>query len=142
MLNVLIVFESVKKMTSKRKLGCIDRIIEKLPEIHFRGYRYCGPNTNLALRLAHGEHGVNELDCACMDHDIAYAVTNNPEMRCKADKILALKAFRRIFAKNSRIGERFTALIVSWLIAVKLFLAKTEIYIRKFCSTFKTRRKK
>lgn len=135
-------FASVKKMPSKRKLGCIDRIIEKLPEIHFMGYRYCGPNTNLAVRLTRGERGVNELDCACMDHDIAYAASGNLEMRCKADKILALKAFRRIFAKDSQIGERFTAMIVSWLIAVKLILGKTEIYIRKFCSAIKIRKKK
>lgn len=73
-------------MTSKRKPGFIDRIIEKLPEVLFMGYRYCGPNTNLEARLARGETGVNELDCACMEHDIAYAASNDPELRCNADK--------------------------------------------------------
>lgn len=129
-----------EKMVSKRKPCFIDRIIEKLPEIHFMGYRYCGPNTNLSVHFARGELGVNELDCACMDHDIAYAVSMDPELRSKADKILALKAFRRIFAKDSQIGERFAAMIVSWLIGIKLFLCKIEIYIRKFW--FALRRKK
>lgn len=127
-------------MTSKRKFGCIDRIIEKLPEIHFMGYRYCGPNTNLTVRLARGERGINELDCACMEHDIAYAASDDLDLRCQADKLLVLKAFKRIFAKDSQIGERFTALIVSWLIGVKIFLGKMEIYIRKCCLKFKSRK--
>lgn len=123
---------------SKRKLGFIDCIIEKLPEIHFTGYRYCGPNTNLTDRLAHGEFGINELDWACMEHDIAYAASNDTEMRCKADKKLVLRAFQRIFAHDSRIGERFAAIIVSLLIGIKLFLGKMEIYMRKFWNVIKS----
>lgn len=127
-------------MSSKQKFGLIDRIIEKLPEIHFMGYRYCGPNTNLTDRLAHGERGINELDCACMNHDIAYAESKDLEMRYHADKLLILKAFKRIFAKDSQIGERFAALIVSWLIGIKIFFGKMELCIRKCCLS-KTRKK-
>lgn len=118
-------------MEFKRKLGVIDHIIEKLPEMRFLGYKYCGPNTNLSERFAAGEIGINALDCACMDHDIAYAASNDSEWRCSADKILILKAFQRIFAKESQIGERFAAMVVTWLIGTKLFLSKIEIYVRK-----------
>lgn len=129
-------------MTSKRKRSFIDRFIEMLPEIHCFGYRYCGPNTNLTERLTCCEIGINGLDCACMDRDIAYAASIDPELRCNADKILLLKAFQRILAKDSRIGERSTALIVSWLIGTKLFLSKIEIYMREFWLIIKSIGKK
>lgn len=109
-------------------------MIEKLPEMHFIGYRYCGPNTNLTDRLARGERGINQLDCACMEHDIAYAESIDLDFRCEADKLLVLKAFKRIFAKDSRIGERFAALIVAWLIGTKIILGKIEIFTRKCCN--------
>lgn len=104
-------------------------MLEKLPEIHIRGYNYCGPNTNLESRLACGEAPVNELDCACMEHDIAYAKSDDLNSRCIADKVLILRAIRRVFAKDSRIGERFTALLISCLITIKLFLCKIELFI-------------
>lgn len=116
-------------MPSNRKISFIDRILAKLPEIHIRGYSFCGPNTNLQIRLAHGERGVNALDCACMEHDIAYTESKNLKSRSKADKLLVLKAIKRIFAKDSQHGERFAAMIVSWLISIKLLLSKVEICI-------------
>lgn len=118
-------------MTSKHKIGFIDRIIGKLPEIHIMGYRYCGPNTNLLTRLARGEGGINELDYTCMVHDIAYAESKDLKLRYIADKLLVSKAIRRVYAKDSKIGERFAALIVSGLISVKLIFSKIELYIRK-----------
>lgn len=114
-------------MSTKR--GFIDRLIELLPEMHVSGYHYCGPNTNLAARLACGDIGVNELDCACMEHDIAYAESSDLNLRCNADKLLILRAFRRMYANDSKIGERFTAMLVSGLIGVKLFLCKIELCI-------------
>lgn len=133
-----------EKMSSKRRISHIDRIIEMLPEIHIIGYNYCGPNTNLERRLACGEPCINELDCACMEHDIAYAESNELKWRHMADKLLVLKAFRRVYAKDSRIGERFAALLVSWLISVKLFLGKMELYINsvRTCLAMKSRAKK
>lgn len=129
-----------KKMTSKSKTGCIDRVIESLPEIHMFGYRYCGPNTNLHARLSRGERGINKLDCACMEHDIAYSVSKDLQYRCIADKSLLLKAFRRIYAKDSRIGERFVALTVSLFICMKLICGKIELNLRK-CLTIKSQKK-
>lgn len=114
-------------MASKRKLSFIDHTLEKLPQIHLYGYRYCGPNTN----LTHVVPGVNKLDCACMEHDVAYAESTNLNLRCIADKLLILRAIRRIYASDSQVGERFAALLVSLLISIKLGLSKIEIYICK-----------
>jgi len=36
-------------------------------------YSYCGPFTKLNKRLTEGYRGVNQLDRACFDHDVAYA---------------------------------------------------------------------
>lgn len=116
-------------MTSECKLGFIDRMLEKLPEIHLIGYNYCGPNTNLMKRLACGEQGINPLDCACKEHDISYAENSDLKARCMADKLLILRAIRRIYAKDSKIGERCAALLISWLISVKLFVSKIELFI-------------
>lgn len=129
-------------MSSKRKFGFVDRIIEKLPEIHIRGYNYCGPNTDLRSRFARGEFGVNKLDWACMEHDIAYSESYDLKTRCKADKILILKAIRRIYAKDSKIGERFVALLISWLISFKLIFCKIEMYFNSVCKYFAKKSKK
>lgn len=118
-------------MTTKRKFGCIDYILEKLPEMHIWGYSYCGPNTNLESRLARGEQGINELDHICMEHDIAYTANSDLAPRCKADKILVLKAFRRVYAKDSQIGERIAALFVTLLISVKVAISRFELCIRR-----------
>lgn len=110
-------------------MGFIDRLLEKLPEMHIIGYNYCGVNTNLKNRLSQGDVGINKLDCACMEHDIAYAESTNLNSRCIADKVLILRAIRCIFAKEINIGERFAALLVSFLITVKLILCKVELFI-------------
>lgn len=112
----------------------IDQFVEKLPEIHINGYSYCGPNTNLEKRLTRGELGVNELDFACREHDIAYAQSRDMKMRNIADKILVSEAFSRVYAKDSRIGERFNALFVSGLMGIKIILNKIELYI---CGSFR-----
>lgn len=125
-----------KKMMSKCKLGLIDRILEMLPELHIIGYNYCGPNTDLETRLAHGVPGINKLDYACREHDISYAESKNLKWRCSADKLLILKAFKRIYAKDSKIGERIAAIIVSFLIGLKIIFSTIELSIiclRKCC---------
>lgn len=126
----------------KRKLSCVDYILERLPEIHIIGYNYCGPNTNLERRLACNVPGINQLDCACKEHDIAYTESNSLEWRHMADKKLVLTAIKRIYAKDSRFGERIAALIVSGLISIKIFLVKIEKNINRirFCSTMKSKR--
>lgn len=117
----------LKTRGGEQKIGYVDRFLEKLPEIHIIGYNYCGPNTNLQS----SSPCINELDCACKEHDIAYSESINLESRCESDKKLITKAIKRIFAKNSRLGERIAALITSGFISIKLILVKIEIYFNK-----------
>lgn len=117
-------------MSHKSELGFIDRMLEKLPEIHIRGYNYCGINTKLLERLTRGDVGINKLDEACMAHDIAYAENSDIESRSMADKILVSRAIVRIFAQDSQVGERSVALLVSWLISMKLIFCKLELLLR------------
>lgn len=52
--------------------GLVDSILTKLPvELHIPGYQYCGPGTKLQKRLTRGDPGINPLDAACKEHDIA-----------------------------------------------------------------------
>jgi hypothetical protein len=91
--------------------GLINKIINHLPvELHVPGYQYCGPGTKLAKRLARGDSGINPLDAACKEHDIAYS--KNPEniaARNAADKVLAERAWNRVLAKDASIGEKAVA---------------------------------
>lgn len=136
----------MNKTEGERTHECskIDCFLEKLPAIHIFKYKYCGINTNLSDRFAHNDVGINELDCACMEHDIAYAESTNPESRCKADQILVLKAIKRIYAKDSQFSERIIAMIVSGLIYIKMILAKIEICVNRvrMGSTKKIKRNK
>ncbi|KAJ8912165.1 hypothetical protein NQ315_006130 [Exocentrus adspersus] len=81
--------------TTARKSGSgiLDSIINNLPvELHIPGYRFCGPGTKLAKRLSRGDMGINGLDEACKEHDIAYSREKNLEQRHKADQNLGLSA--------------------------------------------------
>lgn len=85
-----------------------------------KGYQYAGPGTHLKKRLARGDPGINPLDAACEAHDIAYAQNQNDiAARNIADDILAEEASKRIFAKDSSMGERTAAVIVSNAMKVK-----------------------
>ena len=57
-------------------------------------YSYCGPGTKLDKRLAQGYKGVNELDKACLKHDIAYDENKDTKNRNNADNELAQEANR------------------------------------------------
>lgn len=81
--------------TRKRKSGkgLINTLINKLSfELHLTTYQYCGPGTNLAKRLARNDPGINDLDRACKDHDIAYSKSSSVTDRNIADKTLAKQA--------------------------------------------------
>ena len=110
------------KLTYKKKgRGVLNRVINNLPvELHIPGYQYCGPGTKLKDRLARGDPGVNPLDAACKDHDIAYSQNiDNLGERHAADKILVDKARNRIFAQDSNFSEKVAALAVSNIINFK-----------------------
>lgn len=110
---------------SAKRTGCglLNRAINTLPfELHIPGYQFCGPGTHLEERLARGDRGINPLDAACREHDIAYSRSNDLANRHVADNILADKARKRIIARDSTLGERAAATAV-WA-AMK---AKTKI---------------
>lgn len=115
-----------KKSVTTSKTSFVDRFLAKLPEMHIKGYHYYGPNTDLSLH----KPCINELDCLCRDHDIAYGESSDIEWRYAADKLLLLRAFKRVYANNSRIGERIAALLVSLLISIKIFLDRSDLCIK------------
>lgn len=60
-------------------------------------------------RLARGDQGINPLDSYCKDHDIAYEASNKLSDRQRADSILENKAWDRVKAWDSSLGERAAA---------------------------------
>ena len=124
--------------------GVVNNLLNKLPiEIHaIGGYQYCGPGTKLEKRLARGDCGINPLDAACKEHDIAYS--QHPEdvaARNTADRILAQKAWQRVTAKDSKIGEKLTAMGVAGIMKVKskmgMGLKKKNTSFRKIITAAK-----
>ncbi|XP_060860666.1 uncharacterized protein LOC132938026 [Metopolophium dirhodum] len=100
----------VRRNNKNKGGGLINTLINKLPlEIHVPGYQYCGPGTNLKKRLAHGDKGINPLDSACRDHDIAYDRSNSITDRNEADYILEQRAWDRFKAKDSSLKEKAVA---------------------------------
>lgn len=116
--------EEKREKKKMKAFGLIDSIINKMPEIHIPSYQYTGPGTKLEKRLARGDPGKNKLDVACKDHDIAYAACEDSKSRRKADKILIERAFKRIYSRDAKLGERAVALLVSGLMSAKVGLTK------------------
>lgn len=108
----------VKKV--KKGKGFVNTLINKLPfEVHLPSYQYCGPGTKLKKRLARNDPGINELDKACKQHDIAYSQSENVVDRNRADDILAAKAWRRFKSKDASLAERTAALGVGGIMKAK-----------------------
>jgi len=101
--------------------GLINRIINALPfELHIPGYRYCGPGTKLQERLSNNEPGVNPLDEACKEHDIAYHQHKDLNLRHQADRVLASKAWDRFKADDTPLGEKTAAYLVTTAMNAKV----------------------
>ena len=60
-------------------------------------------------RLARGDKGINPLDSACKEHDIAYDHSKSIADRNKADYILEQRAWDRFKAKDSSLKEKAVA---------------------------------
>lgn len=98
----------------------LNKAIDLLPvELHIPGYQYCGPGTNLRLRLNRGDPGINKLDAACKEHDIAYSKYVDNDRRRIADTLLVSKAWERVKASDSSLGERAAAWAVTNLMKAK-----------------------
>jgi hypothetical protein len=90
--------------------GLLNKVINALPfELHVPGYQFCGPGTRLAKRLTRGDKGINPLDSACREHDIAHSRSNDLADRHVADQTLAEKARERVTARDAKFGERAAA---------------------------------
>jgi len=100
--------------------GLINKIIDNLKfELHLPGnYQYCGPGTKLKERLAKGQLGINKLDEACLQHDIAYS-TSDLKKRQLADKQLAEEAWKRVKAPDSDWKEKAAAWAVTTAMKAK-----------------------
>lgn len=70
-------------------------------------------------RLERGDEGINELDKACKQHDIAYSENNNGSQRRAADELLANTAWKRFKSSDSSIGEKLSALAVAGIMKSK-----------------------
>lgn len=107
---------SASKLIRKIPIGSVvNTVIDALPiELHLPGgYQYCGPGTDLKTRLSRGDPGINKLDQACKDHDIAYSKHSDTENRKVADKSLASRAWERVKSKDASLAERAAALAVA-----------------------------
>lgn len=112
--------------------GLVNNIINNLPfELHLPGYNYCGPGTKLEKRLLRGDKGINQLDEACKQHDIAYANNLDIPNRHKADLQLLNMAKQRTKAKDARKGEKLASWLVSKVMKTKL---KTGAGLKTFKS--------
>lgn len=101
--------------------GLVNELINKLPfEAHLPGYNYCGPGTKFEKRLLRGDKGINKLDEACMQHDIAYTKSSDLKQRHKADLILRNMAKQRIQSKDASTGEKVASWIVNKVMKTKL----------------------
>jgi len=121
---------TIKNCRISTKKGC-DFLNHTLPiELYISGYQFCSSGTHLENRLAKNDRGINPLDAACRDYDVAYS--QNKDLKQNTDKILANEAQKQITAKDSTFGERAAALAV-WA-AMKV---KTKINM-----SLKTKKKK
>lgn len=99
--------------------GIVNEAINRLPfELHLPGYQFCGPGTKLRKRLLRGDVGINRLDAACREHDIAYSVDNIKE-RHEADRVLQEKAWQRVKSSDASLGEKSAAWTVTNIMKAK-----------------------
>lgn len=112
-----------KEKNTKFGSGLLNSAINRLPfELHLPGYNYCGPGTKLDKRLNRGDKGVNLLDEACKEHDIAYSKNKELPGRHMADNILLKKSLSRMNASDASWKEKLAALGVSGAMHTKLKL--------------------
>jgi hypothetical protein len=98
----------------------LNKIVDTLPlELHIPSYRFCGPGTKLDKRLRRGDKGINSLDEACKEHDIAYAQNSDNSSRNVADRRLADKAWSVFKNPNTGLTEKAAAYLVTNLIKAK-----------------------
>lgn len=124
----------------KRGGSLLNKIINNLPfEAHLydqdkngkiKRSSYCGPGTNLKKRLVWDKEGnpvgvknnslpINNLDKACMYHDIAYHKHKDLKNRNEADRILSDAANKITQDPNSSIINQTNAAFVRTIMNTK-----------------------
>lgn len=98
-------------------IGKIQKSLKLKFLLTFEFFRFCGPGTKLDKRI--NQTGINPLDSACKEHDIAYSKVKDLESRHKADKILADKSWERVKSKDATLGEKIAALGVTGVMKMK-----------------------
>lgn len=117
----------------------LDVLIDLLPfQMHIPTCEFCGAGTSLE-KLQKPCQPKNLLDQACLSHDLAYA--NNKDRR-KADRILADKAFSRMFAAQVEPDERTAALITACCMISKITFEKCFDRITKTIRKISGQKKK
>ena len=101
--------------------GLVNKAIDALPiELHLPGYQYCGPGTKLNKRLKRGDPGINQLDSACKEHDVAYSQSSDLDKRHEADDVL-IKAAQSVRENpDSTWKEKLAATIVKKVMKQKV----------------------
>jgi hypothetical protein len=123
--------------------GLVNSVINHLPfELHLPGYNYCGPGTKLHKRLARGDKGINPLDNACMQHDIAYDNHTNLSDRHCADLELYKMAKHRLKSKTAGKGEKLASWLVSKVMKSKLKAGAGIKSFKHFVKKIRTELKK
>ena len=85
-------------------------------------YSYCGPGTKLDKRVTQGYKGLNDLDKACLNHDIAYDEHKDTQQRNIADNELAQEANRLANDMNQPEYVRKDAKRVAALMSAKSWI--------------------
>lgn len=126
-----------KRVSAKQEVkgkGLLNNLINSLPiELHLPKYQFCGPGTKLNKRLQRGDKGINPLDAACRTHDIAYSQHTDIEKRHQADRELAERAWERIKAKDSSLGEKINAYFVTNAMKTKVKMGMGVKNMKKRC---------
>ena len=109
------------RLRQQRGGGLVNTLINKLPvELHLPGgYRFCGPGTRLAERLARGDKPLNALDEACRAHDIAYSLSNDVTTRNRADRELRDRAAAIGSSPGASLSQRLLSKAVAGILNIK-----------------------
>ena len=131
----------MKPQEEEDKDSVLDKLVDMLPfEMHVPGYKFCGPGTKLAERIQRGDVGINPLNEACRQHDLAY---NNPNSnRRQADRILAEYTFSRMFAGETPPDERTVAMMTACCMVSKITFEKFFSRIKKIIKKRNKKNKK
>lgn len=123
--------------------GLINSTINNLPfELHLPGYNYCGPGTKLQERIKRGDKGINGLDTACMQHDIAYDKYSSLADRHTADLELYKMAKQRMKDKSAGKGEKLASWLVSKVMKSKIKAGAGIKSFKQLVSKIRTELKK